>query len=190
MLLLMCAGVVFTFRGCKKEGSLVAEPKPEMIYTEHGLLITGKTMTSIDLDGDGIRDLNFQVQPVSDPSLKVERKQFNVYSRIHSALLNDRMDQSPVLTTEERIRPNHPGFDWWEIAAVVLAEKITLLNGSTYWKGDNMNENKYYLPVRIAQQRNFHYGWLEFSIDKENETLVIHRSGIAKEAGKVVVAGK
>ncbi len=191
LLILMSAGIIFGFRGCTKEKSFEPGPAPEMHYTSHNdLKVIDMNMRSIDVDGDGKNDFSFQVLPVGDPVLQRDRKQFYIYSKTHTALLNDANDFSPALVLDDRIMPMHQGFAWWEISAVVMAEKITPSVGIPTWEGNFVNASNKFVGFRMQKPDGYYYGWIQLSIDQDKEELKIHKSGIALKPDVVVKAGR
>jgi len=144
---------------------------------------------SLDLDGDGTKDFFFYTQLVGDPVLKRDRLQFYAGSTIKTNLLNDANDESPVLPQGAQVMLNHPGYTWYEISAIVLTEKITPLAPPTFWQGRWSNASHQYLPVQINKGGKLYMGWIELSMDKTAEKLVLHRAAISKEPARMVRAG-
>jgi hypothetical protein len=86
------------------------------------------------VDNDGMTDFLFHLLLVGDAVLQRDRIQFYVSSGINRNLLNDAQDQSAVLNKMDVISKNMAGFTWWEISAIVLAEKIITYTES-HWEG-------------------------------------------------------
>jgi hypothetical protein len=143
----------------------------------------------LDIDGDGKTDFGFGVQLLGDPVLQRDRLQYLVHSAPKCNLLNDAKDQSPVLGKMDRISIKHPGYDWWEISTIVLAEKIST-NTSTSWDGPWRNAEHNYLPIQIEKGGKFYHGWIELSFSMAEEKLILHRAAICKEEGISVFAGQ
>ena len=164
---------------------------PQMAYIDlNGAIVSYQQRSKVlDIDGDGKTDFGFGVQLLGDPVLQRDRLQFLVYSAPKCNLLNDANDQSPVLGKMDRISIKHPGYDWWEISAIVLAEKI-ITNTSTSWDGAWRNAEHNYLPIQIEKEGKFYHGWIELSFSMAEEELILHRAGISKEEGKTVFAGQ
>jgi hypothetical protein len=125
---------------------------------------------------------------VGDPILQRDRLQFIAHSKIDDNLLNNDEDQSPVLNRYDLISETHQGYQWYEISAIVLAEKITTMT-SVFWEGLWKNASHKYLPVQIKRNNKLYHGWIELSFDTAAEKLILHRSAISTEAGKDVKAG-
>jgi hypothetical protein len=86
--------------------------------------------------------------------LQRDRIQFYASSGINRNLLNDAQDQSPVLNKMDVISKNMTGFIWWEISAIVLAEKIITYTES-HWEGAWKNADHKFLPIQLKNRTNF-----------------------------------
>ncbi|MGZ3845957.1 MAG: hypothetical protein ACXVBJ_16070 [Flavisolibacter sp.] len=145
-------------------------------------------LQEIDVDGDGSKDIRFNVLLVGDPVLQRDRVQFYANSGIKRNLLNNSVDESPMLNKGDSISKKHPGYDWWEISAIVLAEKIIDNNGS-YWQGLWKNADHKYLPIQFEKDSKLYHGWVELSFNTTEEKLILHKAAISTEADKRVRAG-
>lgn len=179
---------------CKKENTEVPAPvpppdHPQMIYKDlqNAEVKYLKTKT-IDVDGDGALDFYFGVMLVGDPVLQRDRLQFYANSVVKRNLLNNAQDESPVLNKYDVISKNHPGYTWWEISAIVLAEKITDNNGS-YWQGLWKDATHKYLPLQMEKAGKLYHGWLELSFNTAEEKLILHKVAMSQEEDKSVQAG-
>lgn len=192
--IILILSAAFTMVACTKEP---VRPKPEppsssypeMIYSDlkNIEVYYGKSQF-VDVDHDGSKDFSFGVLLVGDPILQRDRMQFYTYSSVKRNLLNNDVDESPMLSKSDSISKNHPGYTWWEISAIVLAEKITDYNGS-YWQGLWKNADHKYLPIQIEKDKKLYHGWIELSFNPAEEKLILHRSAISKEEDKPVLAG-
>lgn len=163
---------------------------PRMRYTDlQNVEIKPGSFKRLDLDGDGVVDFSFQTQLVGDPVLVRDRLQFYVTSKIKTNLLNDANDESPVLSRGEQIMLNHPGYIWYEISSIVLTEKISTMNPPPFWQGRWSEASHKYLPVQIDKDGKLYMGWIELSMDKTAEKLILHRAAICLEPGLAVRAG-
>ena len=93
------------------------------------------------------------------------------------------LDQYALITT------TFPGYTWYEIYAVVVAEEIRPDNAAPYWDGSFKNASHKYLPVRIQRNGQYYFGWIELTMDKENRKLILNKAGISTEPGKEIKAG-
>lgn len=179
------------FQSCSKNenGGPIEPAHPVMIYKDlANKEIKYQSPASLDIDNDGSADFNFGVLLVGDPVLERDRLQFYVYSKQKRNLLNDQNDESPMLNKYELIKKIHPGYTWYEISAIVLAEKITNYNGST-WNGLWKNANHKYLPLQADKNGQVFHGWIELSFDTNTEKITLHKSAISTEPDKEVKAG-
>lgn len=175
---------------CSKKDRSPYHGHPSMRYTDlRDAEVKLNQPFLLDINADGIRDFSFSTLLVGDPVLERDRLQFYASSGIHTSLLNDASDESPVLHKGELISSIHTGYLWWELSSIVLAEKITSTYGSVHWEGRWMNAFHRYLPVRVNKSGETYFGWVEISMDTTQGKLILHRSAIGMEAGKPVRAG-
>jgi hypothetical protein len=166
------------------------EPQqPMMIYKDlqNAEIKYGQPKT-LDIDDDGSIDFSFGVVLVGDPILQTDRMQFYARSKVDRNLLNDGIDQTPVLNKLDVITKNHPGYSWLPLSSVVLAEKIINNNGS-YWAGGWKNANHKYLPTQFKTNGKLYHGWIELSFDTAADKLILHKAGLSMEEDKDVKAG-
>ncbi|RYZ21082.1 MAG: hypothetical protein EOO16_14410 [Chitinophagaceae bacterium] len=162
---------------------------PVMHYTNlQNFAVTPQRGKSIDIDGDGTTDFAFYVQRVGDPVLQIDKVQYNAASGIGRNLLLNEHDESPALRLYDSITLAHPGFNWWEVAETNLVEK-RIGSTDTWWEGLWRNMRNGYLPVQVVRGGGRFNGWIEVSMDKANNQLLLHRAAISTEAGKTVRAG-
>lgn len=163
---------------------------PPMRHTDlQDIEVRPGSSRSLDLDGDGTKDFFFYTQLVGDPVLKRDRLQYYAGSTIKTNLLSDANDESPVLPQGAQVMLNHQGYTWYEISAIVLTEKITTMTPPSFWQGRWSEASHQYLPVQINKGGKLYMGWIELSMDKTAEKLVLHRAAIAKEPGRTVRTG-
>lgn len=185
-LLLAFAAIILS--SCTKDlGNL---DQPSMRYTDlQNAEIKYGTRQRLDLDGDGTVDFSFQTQLVGDPILQRDRLQYFVASTIKTNLLNDNNDESPLLSKGEPIKLSHPGYTWYEVSAIVLTEKITTMTPPAFWQGRWSAANHKFLPVQIDKAGKLYLGWIELSMDKTAEKLVLHKAAISLAPNQSVRAG-
>lgn len=176
---------------CRKptEQPVPVEQHPQMRYLDLGnaevKYLKGK---GVDINTDGKTDFWFHVELIGDPVLHRDRMQFYASSAIHCNLLNDVQDQSPVLNRMDIISPVMDGYDWWEISAIVLTEKI-ITDAGSYWEGRWKKAGHNYLPIQMEAQGKRYQGWVELSFSTEDEKVILHRAALCTEAEKEVKAG-
>jgi hypothetical protein len=185
---LFFAFAALTITSCTKDLGYIDQPK--MRYTDlQGAEIKSGTWQRLDVDGDGTIDFSFQTLLVGDPILERDRLQFYVSSKIKTNLLNDANDESPVLTKGEQIMLNHAGYTWYEISAIVLTEKITTMTPPAFWQGRWSEASHRYLPIQIDKNGKLYMGWIELSMDKAAEKLILHRAAISLDPNQTIRAG-
>ena len=142
----------------------------------------------VDIDSDGSNDFKFSVLLVGDPILQRDRVQFYVNSGIKRNLLNNQIDESPMLSKGDSVKKIHDGYTWWEISSIVLAEKI-IDNSGSHWEGLWKNADHAYLPIQIEKNSNLYHGWVELSFSTTGEKLILHKAAVSTEEDKAVQAG-
>lgn len=177
---------------CKKEQlpEQHPAPHPQMRYTDmQNTEIRVGRGKSFDLNGDGKTDFGFGTTRVGDPILQRDRLLFEVYSGISSFLLNNEQEETPPVLKGDKIPIDNPAFEWNEISALILAEKVTFVSGEWFWDGIWKTASHKYLPLHIKSGGQIYYGWIELSFDKQNEKIILHKAAVSLEAGKAVKAG-
>jgi hypothetical protein len=187
-LLLLLAFTSSLFSCSKKTSEEI--PVAEMTYIDlNDVSIGYNTYQHVDLDNDQQPDFTFLTMLVGDPILLRDELHFYANSKIHSLLLNNDHDESPVLSKDHLIKAEHEDFLWYEVSSVLLVEKQIYKDDVTFWDGLWKNANHKYLPVQIKKEGKPYFGWIELSFDKAKESLILHKAAISREAYKVVQAG-
>ena len=185
------ASICFVLFACKKVEPIVPAPvpHPQMRYIDlHDGEVGFHQEKPVDIDGDGKTDFFFGVILVGDPVLERDRLQYYAMSGVKCNLLNDANDQSPVLNKMDTISKTHPGYTWWEISSILLAEKI-ITHTESHWEGLWKNANHQYLPIQVETNGKLFHGWIELSFSTAAEKLILHKAAISMEDGKTVKAG-
>jgi hypothetical protein len=189
---LLIAVVTVSLIACGKEKPLVPAPVssgPVMAYKDlENQEVKYGQYQYVDLDNDGTRDFLFNVQLVGDPILQRDRIQFYANSGIKRNLLNNDVDESPMLNKGDSISKRHVGYNWWEISSIVLAEKLVYASGSS-WEGTWKNADHKYLPIQIEKNGKLYHGWIEISFSIAEEKLILHKAAISTEEDKGIKAG-
>jgi hypothetical protein len=189
---LLIAVVTVSLIACGKEKPLVPAPVssgPVMAYKDlENQEVKYGQYQYVDLDKDGTRDFLFNVQLVGDPILQRDRIQFYANSGIKRNLLNNDVDESPMLNKGDSISKRHVGYNWWEISSIVLAEKLVYASGSS-WEGTWKNADHKYLPIQIEKNGKLYHGWIEISFSIAEEKLILHKAAISTEEDKGIKAG-
>jgi len=175
---------------CKTQDIPYPVTQPQMHYTDlQNAEMRHNQPFALDIDGDGSTDFLFSTLLVGDPILQRDRLQFIAHSKIGTNLLNNDNDQSPVLNNGDKISLIQTGYEWFELSAIVLAEKITGMTEPMHWAGLWKYATHRYLPVQLKKNGKFYNGWIELSLDSLSEKLVLHKTAISIEAGKDIKAG-
>jgi hypothetical protein len=168
-----------------------AEPKPVMEYRElNNTAVRRNQPLKIDLNGDGAKDIWFYTEDVADTYLEKTYLKFYALSLTSTSLPMTAADKAPVAEKGRKISDtSFPGYEWWPISEVTLAQKVTENSGPVYWQGLWKGAIHQFLPFAVTKSGSLYYGWLELSFDTTAENIILHRFGISKEAGKEVLAG-
>ena len=152
--------------------------------------ITAGTFKRVDLDGDGTNDLLFNTLLLGDAIGQKDRLQFYANTSIDTYQPVNDHEESPILAKDAPITFQYPNFTWYDITAIVLAEKVMFVSGETYWDGLWKNASRKYLPLQIKKNGQSFMGWVEMSFDKTAEKLILHRAALCTIAGKEIKAGE
>jgi hypothetical protein len=189
---LLVAIATVTLIACGKE-----KPLPEAPASSHPLMAYKNLQNQevkygqsryVDIDSDGTNDFLFNVELIGDPILQRDRIQFYANSGIKRNLLNNDLDESPMLNKGDSISKNHVGYNWWQISSIVLAEKIITYNGDS-WQGLWKNADHKYLPIQVEKTGKLYHGWIELSFNTVEEKLILHNAAISTEEEKGIKAG-
>jgi hypothetical protein len=184
--------VIFIFSACKKDKPVtpVEREGPEMQYHDlQNTEVKYRQSKRIDLNNDGTIDFFFATLSMGDPVQQRDRLQFYAYSMVEAYLLNNADDQTPMLNKADEISQQHSGYQWFDISAIVLAEKIIPLTGSPFWEGAWKQASHKYLPVNVNKNGHIYYGWIELSFDITAEKMILHRAALCTETGQKIKAG-
>lgn len=178
---------------CKKDKVHIPPPPehPQMTYTDFQNFEIGQgTSKQFDIDGNGSIDFMFGTILIGDPILIRDRLQFLGLSAVSAYVLADPFNNSLVLNGGATIASAAPaGFGWFEVQDILLAEKITPMNGPVFWEGNWKDASHKYLPLQVRKDGQVYNGWIELSMNKATEKLILHKAAVSKEAGKNVKAG-
>lgn len=184
--------LVMVATSCRKDAiTPPAASHPEMTYVDfHDRQIKFNQSISVDLNGDGSKDIYFSTLLVGDPILKRDYMQYFVSSSFFSSLPVNNNEQIPVLSKEAAISLTaHPGYEWYNASNIVLAQKIIGETGTPWWEGEWKNAARKYVPIQVSKDNLLYYGWVEISFDTQAENIIVHKAALCREAGKEVKAG-
>lgn len=183
--------VTVLFAACDKEDLPEPAPTPTMRYTDlQNTEITAGTYKRVDLDGDGRNDVLFNTLLLGDAIGQRDRLQFYANTSIDTYQPVNDHEESPILAKDAPITFQYPDFTWYDITAIVLAEKVMLVSGETYWDGLWKSASHKYLPVQVKKNGQSFLGWVEMSFDKTAEKLILHKAAISTIAEREIKAGE
>jgi len=189
ILIIAIASVLFLACSKKPPINPPGPSHPQMAYTNLAdKEVKYGQVQFVDIDNDGSNDFRLGVHLVGDPILQRDRVQFYVNSGIKRNLLNNQVDESPILSKGDSVKKFHTGYTWWEISSIVLVEKI-IENTGSHWEGLWKMADHKYLPIQIEKNNKLYHGWIELSFSTTGEKLILHKAAISTEEDKAVQAG-
>jgi len=174
----------------KKENDVL--PAPKMKYIDlHQSEVNMSTTKRIDVDEDGTIDFSFKTYLIGDPILKQDRHVFVVGSTIETYLLAiDNTETGKRMEKGDLIGLMPPsGFEWFQIAQIVMTEKVIPESNPNYWRGEWKDASHHFLPIQVRRNGLRYNGWIETSMDTNGERMILHKAAISTEAHKDVRAG-
>ncbi|MCW3075182.1 MAG: hypothetical protein JWP69_2251 [Flaviaesturariibacter sp.] len=179
------------FSACKKNCPEIPEPLPSMRYINLQDQAVGRgTPAFLDLDGDGHRDLGFSVILVGDPSLPGDKTQFYATGSFNTFFPINAAEESPRLEPGATIHATaFAGYDWFNAPAILLAQRVELVNGTLYWEGPWKHAAHRFLPFYILRDSKRYFGWIEISFNTATQQTILHRAAVSEAAEKGVKAG-
>jgi hypothetical protein len=186
--------LLLLFASCSKPVEVTPPtiPHPQMQpFSLHEKAIRyGGTSLQIDANNDGRTDLVFGVQLVGDPLAKVDKRRFLVSADFYTSLPVTEDEQVKVLSKSEAIPLiDFNGSRWYNASSVILAERVQDLASNISWNGNWLQVSHQYLPFQVLRNNQRYNGWIELSVDKKAEQVVLHRGAISTEPEKAIKAG-
>jgi len=192
--LLFTTIIALALISCKKESSdTPAKTGPVMEYFSFNdrEIRENTGGFSIDVDHDGRNDLAFTTLLVGDPLNQVDKRQFLVSSNIQVNLPVNGNEEIPVMNSGDAIVLNNfNGYQWFELSAILLVQKITSFNAPVRWEGRWKNVSHKYMPYQLLKNNDRYNGWIEISVDIANGKVIVHRAAISKEPNRAIKAGQ
>ena len=186
--------ILFIITGCGKtvEPAPPQETYPQMSYLDLAdtTIVFGRRV-SFDLDVNGEKDIYFSTQLVGDPIYQQDKRQWLLSGSLNTVFPVNAMESIPVLQLNDSIHSNaFPGYNWYNVSDLLLAQQIISMNIPPYWAGDWKETTHRFMPVQITRNNVLYNGWVEISFSITNEKLILHKAAICKEANKAIKAGK
>jgi hypothetical protein len=168
------------------------EQYPSMLYKNLGDtgIVFGRS-ASFDIDDDGSKDIYFTTLLVGDPINKQDKKQWHIQSSFDANLPVSVDESIPMLNNQDNI-PIHDfsGYSWYNASGILLVQKVLSDTQPPFWEGQWKAAQNQFVPIQIIRNGKPYNGWIEISFSMSEEKVVIHRSGISKQANQTVKAGK
>jgi hypothetical protein len=193
---LLGIALIFMMAGCEKEPVAppsLPDPAPDISYIDlkHRAITRGANGALLDLNNDKRPDIYFGVQLVGDPINKVDKNQWIIVSDSRTRLAVNTDDQVPALPNGFSIPvEDFDGYSWYESIESTLMERIDDVNGIIGWRGSWLGITKKYLPFQIGTATGLYNGWIELTVDAQQQQVTLHRAAVSTTAGKAIVAGK
>lgn len=185
---------VLLFNACSEKDIIdpPAGTHPQMRYTDlDNVSVKFGQQKALNIDGDNTIDLLFSTALVADPIARVDKRRYYVNASFDVFSLVNEQEETPVLNKNEVIAiNNHSGFTWYNASSLVLAEKIIEETGPDHWEGNWKNADHKYFAVQVRKNDLRYNGWVEVSFKMDAGELILHRAGVAIEAGKNIKAGQ
>lgn len=193
--------VLIAFASCRKT-PLVKPPgqpveTPAMTYFD----LSGKSVKfgqtlSIDLNGDGRRDVWFETEQVADNLNNLLKDCYVARTYLYcNLLINDNLDDwegesQPLDKGSEVTVGNAAGKLWLNLASVNIMRKMTQTEtNSVHWESKWINRGHLYLGLQFFQNKKWHTGWIELEADSGAEKLTFYKAAVSVEPEKPVKAG-
>lgn len=198
---LLLAIVLITFASCRK--SPVVKPSdppaetPAMTYFDLGgkSIKFGQTL-SIDLNGDGRRDVWFETEQVADNLNNLIKDRYVARTYLYcNLLINDNLDDwdgesQPLDKGSEVTVENAAGKLWQNLASVNIMRKMTQTEtNNVHWESKWINRGHLYLGLQFFQDKKWHTGWIELEADSRAEKLTFYKAAVCVEPEKPVKTG-
>ncbi len=124
---------------------------------------------------------------VGDPLHMQDKLKWMVTSDIDTNLPVNTLEQSLVMSKGDLVPlDDFNGYHWYNASSVMLAQKITSTTGPVFWEGNRKNATALYLPVQVLKNGQRFNGWVQWSMDMANESVVLHLAAISKVAERVI----
>lgn len=187
--------VLLTTGSCKKHSKVPGLPTApasmEYFNLNNREIKSNAPGFSIDVNYDGRKDLAFTTLLVGDPINQVDKLRFLVSSNIDVNLPVNANEEIPVMSKGESIVPvNFNGYQWVELATIILVQKTISLAEPPLWDGHWKNAEHKYLPFQVFVNSKVYNGWVELSVDIAGEKIILHKAALSKEPDKIVKAGE
>lgn len=176
---------IILLSACRKDKATppIVLPAQKLIETNlnDAEIKQGKPAILLDLNKDGTKDFIVGTLLVGDPIFQLDKLQFIISGSIESNLPVNADEEVPVMNNGETIPvANFNSYMWYQLASVVLMQKITSMDVPVYWLGNWKNATRKYLPVQLVKNGKRFNGWILISADTAGGKLILHSAAIAE----------
>ncbi len=189
--------IMLAATACKKPtvyNPIIPEPgKDQQIrYTNlnNREVLFGRNAAVLDVNQDGQYDIIFGTQLVGDPIYQVDKRQFLASAHIDTYIPVNFAEQFPSLSFGQLI-PLHDfnGFTWYNASSAVLMERWEDIHGNISWRGNWHTPTPKYLPIKIKSNGRNYNGWIELTVDRNTQKIILHKMAVHTIAESPIRAG-
>lgn len=188
---LFAAMVIVLFSSCKRIDVEITIPE-DMTYVN----LNNRTVAFqqgpvvLDLDHNYENDLIFSVWLVGDPILEQDKRQFRVSSGIHTRLAVNANEETPVMGVGDMIYlSSFNGYNWYEVSSIILVQRVEGMYGPIFWTGNWQTAYHRYLPFQLVKNNQRYNGWVELTVDLEQEKIILHKAAYSNLPERKIRAG-
>jgi len=186
--------LAFSFVSCKKEkpGIAPVTPPPETVVIDLGNqeMRYGNGPLLLDFNKDGTRDFLFNVSLVADPVAGLDKRRFMTSSGVQSKFAVNNSEEVPCMNKGDLIGiEDFDGYKWNLVLSVRLVERSENMAGDISWYGNWKYAVQKYLPFQMIINNKPHCGWVELSIDVDQQKIILHKAAYTKQPEVAVRAG-
>lgn len=188
---LFAAMVIVLFSSCKRIDVEITIPE-DMTYVN----LNNRTVAFqqgpvvLDLDHNYENDLIFSVWLVGDPMLEQDKRQFRVSSGIHTRLAVNANEETPVMGVGDMIYlSSFNGYNWYEVSSIILVQRVEGMYGPIFWTGNWQTAYHRYLPFQLVKNNQRYNGWVELTVDLEQEKIILHKAAYSNLPERKIRAG-
>ncbi len=176
---------------CKKND--IENPHvPFMKYTDlNDQVISVGGRVILDINNDGMRDFRFSETEIASPPQQAMIHDFYVFTYEYAYTLTDADEFTSALQRGKVIKTAEPeNLEWANVSQVSLVRNKKYNNGTNVWSGNWKNVQHKFLPIQITIDGKRHNGWVELSMDIEQQKLTLHQAAWSVLPGVDVLAGR
>lgn len=117
---------------------------------------------------------------MGDPHLLIDKIQYCAESMVDSNFLVNQNDEVYTREKGDLITTNiTSAYEWFQLSLTVLIQKNIGMVDPPFWTGLWKDVQHKFLPGQIIKNNKCNNGWIEISIDKVAEKLIVPSSAIS-----------